>query len=118
VQRDKTDGSGEGLRLVAPPDRAKVGQWGPATAEDLIAYMEEISGRVFYTRHDVSAWLGELRERGERAQEARKTRKHAFWLIGLLAAFLQYQVLDIMMEVSSLRTSNVVPTARPAAYRS
>ena len=52
-------------------------------------------------------------------RESRKSRRYAFWLVALLAVFLQYQVIDIMIEVSSLRSSNLIPaSSRTTGYRS
>ena len=82
-----------------------------ASAEDLVEYLEDISGKTFYTRQDLHLWLTEMRE-------TRKSRKYAIWLVALLVVFLQYQVIDIMIEVSSLRSSNLIPASRTTGYRS
>ena len=94
------------------PERASSRRGQPASAEDLVEYLEDVAGKSFYTRQDLHLWLTELRE-------SRKSRRYAFWLVALLAVFLQYQVIDIMIEVSSLRSSNLIPaSSRTTGYRS
>ena len=90
-----------------------------ASAEDLLDHLEGISGRTFYTTQDVNAWLAGVRDSAQQEITANKSRKRMLLLIGLLAAFLQYEIIDMMIQVNSLRGSGVTaPASRPAAYRS
>lgn len=90
-----------------------------ASAEDLVEHLEAISGRPFYTRQDINAWLAEVRDRAAREVKAGKSRKRLLLLIGVLAAFLQYQIIDMMIEVGSLRSAGIAaPASRVASYRS
>lgn len=93
------------------PERSTGRRGQPASAEDLVEYLEDISGKRFYTRQDLHLWLTEMRD-------TRKSRKYTLWLVALLLVFLQYQVIDIMIEVSSLRDSSIMPTLRTTGYRS
>lgn len=97
---------------TASPERAINREGRTASAEDLVEYLEDVSGKTFYTRQDLHRWITEMRE-------SRKVRRHAIWLVALMLVFLQYQVIDIMIEVYSLRSSSVVPaSSRSTGYRS
>lgn len=89
-----------------------------ASHEELVAYLEGISGRVFYTRQDLADYIAALREGGERKKTERRIGKQTGWLILLVVVFLQYAFVDIIIEVNNLRTASVVtPTAKTAGYR-
>ena len=97
---------------ASSPERSNRREGRTASAEDLVQYLEDVSGKTFYTRQDLHRWITEMRE-------SRKSRRHAIWLVALLLVFLQYQVIDIMIEVSSLRSSSVIPAStRTTGYRS
>jgi hypothetical protein len=105
-------GGDSGSTPATPVPERSTGRRGqPASAEDLVEYLEDISGKRFYTRQDLHLWLTEMRD-------TRKSRKYTLWLVALLLVFLQYQVIDIMIEVSSLRDSSIMPTSRTTGYRS
>ena len=77
--------------------------------EELIDFLEEIAGRTFYTREDLDRFLTELRAESEKARQSSRVGRQGVWLLALVFAFLQYQIIDIITEVSSLRSSSVLP---------
>ena len=77
--------------------------------EELIDFLEEIAGRTFYTREDLDRFLTELRAESEKARQSSRVGRQGVWLLALVFAFLQYQIIDIISEVSSLRSSSVLP---------
>jgi hypothetical protein len=112
VQDIDMTGSDSGNTPDTPsPERSTSRRGQPASAEDLVEYLEDISGMTFHTRQDLHRWITDLRE-------SRKSRKYTIWLVALLLVFLQYQVIDLMIEVSSLHSSSVVPVSRTTGYRS
>ena len=89
-----------------------------ASHQELVDYLEGISGRVFYTRQDLADYIAGLREGGERKKKERKLGAQTGWLILLVVVFLQYAFVDIILEVNKLRSASVVtPAARTAGYR-
>jgi hypothetical protein len=89
-----------------------------ASHEELVDYLEGLSGRVFYTRKDLADYIAALREGGERKKSDRKIGKQTGWLILLVVVFLQYAFVDIVLEVNKLRTASVVtPSARTTGHR-
>jgi len=89
-----------------------------ASHEELVAYLEGLSGRVFYTRQDLADYIAGLREGGERKKQERKIGKQTGWLILLVVVALQYAFVDLIIEVNNLRSASVVtPAAKTAGYR-
>ena len=81
-------------------------------------YLEGVSGKVFYSRQDLSDYVTDLREGGVRKKKDRKLGRQGVWLIVMIVVFLQYVFVDILLEANTLRTtSSLTPTARPAGYR-
>lgn len=83
---------------------------------ELVAYLESIAGRPFYSREDLDHFLTELRTEAEKVRQSAKIGRQGVWLLALVFAILQYQVIDIFTQVSSLRASSIVPVK--AGYRS
>lgn len=77
--------------------------------EELIDFLEQIAGRTFYTREDLDRFLTELRTESEKARQSSRVGRQGVWLLALVFAFLQYQIIDIITQVSSLRSSSIVP---------
>jgi len=89
-----------------------------ASHEELVDYLEGVSGRVFYTRKDLADYITALREGGERKKSERRIGRQTGWLILLVVVFLQYAFVDIIIEVNNLRSASVVtPVAKTAGYR-
>ena len=97
---------------IAAGPRAKI-----EDREELVRYLEDVAGRPFYTREELRDYLTELRTEGKKARQSSKIGRQGVFLVALILAFLQYQIIDIFTQVSSLRGSSVVPV-RAAGYRS
>ncbi|HEY5897148.1 MAG TPA: hypothetical protein VIV54_06270 [Burkholderiales bacterium] len=76
-----------------------------ASREDLLHYLEEISGRAIRTRADVEQYVEQLSAAKAQDKSARRwqTAKSAVLLALVTAAALQYYLLDIMLQIASLR---------------
>lgn len=113
--------AGQAEKAQAQPDNEELARLGKkmASHQELVDYLEGISGRVFYTRQDLADYIAELREGGERKKKDRKLGAQSGWLILLVVVFLQYAFVDIIIEVNKLRSASVItPAARTAGYRS
>ena len=87
------------------------------TREELIEHLERLSGRSLKTREDIAAYVREAAAR--RADEQPSVRR---WLkakqVTLIALFafsvVQYYILDVMLEIVSMRsTTFFVPASAP-----
>lgn len=94
----------------------------PASREELLRHLEQISGRSIRTRADLEAYLNEVK--AQAAQPSRTARrwaivKHATLGVGLLIAVLQYYLIDIYVQVASLQGvqffNPVAPPVRKSA---
>jgi hypothetical protein len=76
-----------------------------ASREDLLHYLEEISGRSIRTRADVEQYVEQMSAAKAKESAARRWQvaKTAVLLILVTAAALQYYLLDIMLQMASLR---------------
>lgn len=80
----------------------------PEAREELLQYLEKLTGWTFRTRADVQAYLREVGER--KATEERSGRG---WLntkritFGALLAFgaLQYYMFDVLLDIASMRST-------------
>lgn len=78
------------------------------TREELLQYLEKLTGWTFRTRADVQAYVRELAER--KATEERSGRG---WLnakqitFGALLVFgvLQYYMFDVLLDIASMRST-------------
>lgn len=89
--------------------------------DELISRLEQLSGRSFRNAEDVRAYVLELAQRrAEGASSTIKTwkmTKQAMWLLLLTCAYLQYHIMDVMVEVSSLQAITFIaqPIKSPPA---
>ena len=79
----------------------------PASREELLRYLEAISGRKIRSRADLEAYLAELRASAQAAQPDPAQRrwaifKHATLATGMLIAGLQYYLIHIYVQMSSM----------------
>ena len=92
--------------------------------EDMLRFLEQISGRRLRTRGEREAYLSEVRSKAQSAQPGGTRRgwaiaKHATLAVGLLIAVLQYYLIDIYVQILSLqRVQYLTPEALPALRRS
>jgi hypothetical protein len=85
-----------------------VSESGPDTHEELVQHLERLTGRSLRTREDIQAYVREAaaRKAGERPAVRRWLRAKKATLIALLAfGIIQYYVLDVMLEIMSMRTN-------------
>lgn len=89
----------------------------PASREELIQYLEGVSGRRIRTREDIKAYLDEVagRKAADDPSVRRWKQAKTITLIGLATfAFLQYYVTDVMTQILSLRETTIfVPVSAP-----
>lgn len=97
----------------------------PATesSEALIQYLEQATGKKLRTREDVRRFLDEIAARKPDESPAERfwrTAKEGTWLLLLVAAFLQYYFMDILIQVNSMPEIRVnlpatAPQSKPAS---
>jgi hypothetical protein len=76
----------------------------PETREELIQQLEKLTGRTLKTREDVQAYFRETAERKPSTTGWLKAKK--LMLFALLAfSAIQYYVLDVMLEIASMRST-------------
>ena len=95
------------------------------SSDDLVRYLEELTGRKFTSRNDIRSYVDELAERereSSRIHARRQVVRDTVLLVCLLSAFIQYHFLDISLQISRLPSTVVfVPAqtgsapARPSA---
>ena len=90
----------------------------PASREELVQYLEQVSGRRLRTRDDIKAYVEEMSSRKAADQPSVLWWQKAktVTLIGLTVfAFIQYYMMDVMVQIMSLReTTFFVPVSAPA----
>jgi hypothetical protein len=83
---------------------------GDESSEALLQFLEQASGRRLRTREDIRRFLGEL-SAGKLpeppAARRWRTAKQGMWLLLLVAAFLQYYFLEILVEINSMSPISV-----------
>ena len=85
--------------------------------EELIEHLEQASGRRIRTREDIQAYLDEVaaRKAADHPSVRRWQQAKTITLIGLVTiAFVQYYMMDVMVQILSLRETTVfVPVSAP-----
>jgi hypothetical protein len=96
---------------------AVVGNQAPETREELVQHLEKLTGRTLKTREDIAAYVREVSARRASDQPAVKRwlKAKKATLIALLAfGVVQYYVLDVMLEIVSMRsTTFFIPASTP-----
>ena len=80
----------------------------PETREELVQHLERLTGRTLRTRAEIQAYVREVSER--KAIDQPSVRR---WLnakritLGALLAFgvIQYYILDVLLEITSMHTT-------------
>jgi hypothetical protein len=89
----------------------------PETREELVQHLEKLTGRTLKTREDIAAYVREVsaRRASDEPSVKRWLKAKKATLIALLAfGVLQYYVLDVMVEIASMRsTTFFVPASTP-----
>jgi hypothetical protein len=95
---------------------------GLESSDALLRHLEQASGRKLRTRADIRLFLDEIaagKLTGAPSAGHWRTAKQGMWLFMLVMAFLQYYLLDILIEINSISTITVntrvpVQLAKPA----
>lgn len=75
--------------------------------EELLAYLEQISGRKIKTRQDIAAYVDDLSRRARVKHSKRQQLKNAL-LAGLfLFALFQYYFIDVQLQILAQPTLTV-----------
>ena len=89
----------------------------PETREELVQHLEKLTGRTLKTREDIAAYVREVsaRRAGDEPSVKRWLKAKKATLIALLAfGVIQYYMLDVMLEIVSMRsTTFFVPASTP-----
>ena len=94
----------------------------PETREELIEHLEKLTGRSLKTREDIHAYVREVssRKATDKPSVRRWLTVKKTTLVALLAfAVIQYYMLDVMLEILSMRTTTFfVPARTPVMQKS
>lgn len=71
-----------------------------ASSEELIRYLEELTGRRIRSREDLHGCFGEMQVSGR--IHKRQTLKEALLLLCLAAAYIQYYFWDVNLQIARL----------------
>lgn len=89
----------------------------PETREELIQHLEKLTGRTLRTREDIQAYVREVsaRKAADKPAVRRWLKIKRVTLFALLAfGIMQYYILDVMLEIASMRTNTFfVPASAP-----
>jgi len=89
----------------------------PETREELVQHLEKLTGRTLRTREDIQAYVREVSARKATDQPSVRRWLNAkkITLIALLAlSVLQYYILDVLLQIASIRTPTYfVPASTP-----
>lgn len=80
----------------------------PETREELVRHLEKLTGRTFKTREDIQAYVREVGERKAADQPSVRrwlNAKRVTLAVLLVFGVLQYYILDVMLEIASMRTT-------------
>lgn len=80
----------------------------PETREELVRHLEKLTGRTFKTREDIQAYVREVGERKATDQPSVRrwlNAKRVTLAVLLVFGVLQYYILDVMLEIASMRTT-------------
>ena len=89
--------------------------------EELLKFLEEVSGRKLRTREDVRRYLEEIAAKARDENLAVRfwqTVKQATWLFMVIFAFLQYYYMDVLSEIASIRQVTFPMPPKPPYIKS
>jgi hypothetical protein len=89
----------------APQSGTNLNDGAAERGEVLFRYLEELAGRKFRTREDIRRYLGELSAQGREAGRIHRRRqvvKDTVMLMCLLASYIQYNFLDVNLQIARL----------------
>jgi hypothetical protein len=89
----------------------------PETREELVQHLEKLTGRTLKTREDIQAYVREVsaRKASDEPSVRRWLKVKRLTLLVLLGfAVIQYYILDVLLEIASMRsTTFFVPASTP-----
>jgi hypothetical protein len=89
----------------------------PENREELVQHLEKLTGRTLRTREDIQAYVREVSARKATDQPSVRRWLNAkrITLVALLAfGVIQYYILDVLLEIASMRgTTFFVPASAP-----
>jgi hypothetical protein len=93
----------------------------PASREELIQHLEKLTGRTLKTREDIAAYVREVKARKaadepsvQRWLKAKKVTLMALFAFGVI----QYYILDVMLEIVSMRSTTFFVPASTRTVKS
>jgi hypothetical protein len=93
----------------------------PETREELVQHLEKLTGRTLKTREDIAAYVREAaaRRAGDQPSVRRWLKAKKVTLVALLAfSLVQYYILDVLLEIASLRTTTFFVPASTRTLKS
>ena len=94
-----------------------MGERQPETREELLQHLEKLTGRTLRTREDIQAYVREVaaRKAADDPSVRRWLKAKRITLVALLAfGVIQYYILDVLLEIVSMRTTTFfVPASTP-----
>jgi len=93
----------------------------PENRDELVQHLEKLTGRTLRTREDIQAYVREVSAR--KAQDEPSVRRwlklKKVTLVALLAfGVMQYYMLDVMLEIVSMRSTTFFVPARAPVLKS
>lgn len=85
-----------------------MGEKEPETREELVQHLEKLTGRTLRTREDIQAYVREVsaRKATDDPSVRRWLKAKQVTLVALVAfAVIQYYMLDVLLEIASLRST-------------
>ena len=93
----------------------------PETREELVEHLEKLTGRTLRTRADIQAYVREVsaRKAADQPSVRRWLNAKRITLVALLAfGVIQYYILDVLLEITAMRTTTFFVPARAPLVRS
>ena len=93
----------------------------PESREELIQHLESLTGRTLKTREDIAAYVREVAARNaadtpsvQRWSSVKKITLIALFAFGLI----QYYILEVMLEIATMRSTTYFVPARAQTQKS
>jgi hypothetical protein len=105
-----------GAKMIAP-----VAEPVPESREELIQHLEKLTGRTLKTREDIATYVREVKSRTALDQPSvqRWLKAKKVTLIALFAfGVIQHYILDVMLEIVSIRSSTFFVPASTLTLKS
>ena len=93
----------------------------PESREELVQHLEKLTGRSLRTREDIQAYVREVaaRKAVHKPSVRRWLKLKKVTLAALLAfGIMQYYILDVMLEIVSMRSTTFFVPARAPVLKS